>query len=329
MNKDPAAAFLRGPGRRDDSSSARAPLSERRNRRGECVLHAGVLQGRMGRNLRIRETPGRGRHFRGLKWLVAPQNSTRAAVTRGVARSRTAERSVAVRLSRPFERSSSRRARVARPHGRLPFRTHRGKISPGSDIGGRTAWRARNRSGSDRAPRLGPRHLLAPSGCSRLAIGARSLQLASRPSGFPAIALQTKPTDPDPRSFPSCAQGGETGTMSKALAKMFEPMFAGLAKRAGLGGRRAEQVRPAVRRSPRRDHEPGRGGGAQAPLRRSATCGCAPERAMDLSMKHVPGQGDAEADLSSGTSARPGGGRGGRDERAALGTGQPYNRQIP
>ena len=160
-------------------SSARAPLCEEDGNRKRRVRlsHAGVLQGRMGRNLRIRQTARSWAPLQRVRnRLVAPQNSTRAAVTRSVARNRTAERSVAVRLSRPFERSSSRRARVARPHGRLPFRTHRGKISHrvrghrGPDF----VRRARNRSGSDRAPRLGPRHLFwRPRGCSRLAIGAR------------------------------------------------------------------------------------------------------------------------------------------------------------
>jgi ubiquinol-cytochrome c reductase subunit 7 len=122
--------------------------------------------------------------------------------------------------------------------------------------------------------------------------------------------------------------------MSKALAKMFEPVFAGMAKRyqsivgAELSkyGLRYDDlldetmnldVAEALRRLPQEERD----------LRMQRL-----KRAMDLSMKHVyldkdqqkkqtpfawyvtPALEEVEAE---------------RDERAALGTGQPYNRQIP
>ena len=122
--------------------------------------------------------------------------------------------------------------------------------------------------------------------------------------------------------------------MSKALAKMFEPVFAGMAKRyqAVVGAELSKyglryddlldetmnlDVAEALRRLPQEERD----------LRMQRL-----KRAMDLSMKHVylekdqqkkqtpfawyvkPVLEEVEAD---------------RDERAALGTGQPYNRQIP
>ena len=200
-------------------SSARAPLCEEDGNRKRRVRlsHAGVLQGRMGRNLRIRQTARSWAPLQRVRnRLVAPQNSTRAAVTRSVARNRTAERSVAVRLSRPFERSSSRRARVARPHGRLPFRTHRGKISHrvrghrGARLRAARSEPIRKRSS---APPRSSTSLLAPS--RLLASRDRRPETFSwppRPSGFPAITLQTKnPLTPTLGLFPSMRAGRRDG----------------------------------------------------------------------------------------------------------------------
>ena len=122
--------------------------------------------------------------------------------------------------------------------------------------------------------------------------------------------------------------------MSKAIAKMFEPMFAAFAKRyQGWVGAELSKyglryddlldetmnldVAEALKRLPHEERD----------LRMQRL-----KRAMDLSMKHVyldpemqkkqtpfkwyikPVLEEVEAE---------------RDERAALGTGQPYNRQIP
>jgi ubiquinol-cytochrome c reductase subunit 7 len=122
--------------------------------------------------------------------------------------------------------------------------------------------------------------------------------------------------------------------MSKALAKMFEPVFAGMAKRyqsivgAELSkyGLRYDDlldetmnldVAEALRRLPQEERD----------LRMQRL-----KRAMDLSMKHVYLDKDQQkkqtpwawyvTPVLSEVEAE-------RDERAALGTGQPYNRQIP
>ena len=173
-------------------SSARAPLCEEDGNRKRRVRlsHAGVLQGRMGRNLRIRQTARSWAPLQRVRnRLVAPQNSTRAAVTRSVARNRTAERSVAVRFSRLFERPSSCRARVARPHGRLPFQIHRGKISPrvwGHRAARRRAARSEPIRKRSSASARSSTSLLAPS--RTVARRDRRPETSSwppRPPGFP------------------------------------------------------------------------------------------------------------------------------------------------
>ena len=122
--------------------------------------------------------------------------------------------------------------------------------------------------------------------------------------------------------------------MAKAIAKMFEPMFASFAKRypRWVGAELSKyvlryddlldetanlDVAEALKRIPQEERD----------LRMQRL-----KRAMDLSMKHIyldeemqkkqtpfkwyirPALEEVEAE---------------RDERAALGTGQTYNRQIP
>ena len=160
-------------------SSARAPLSEEDGNRKRRVRlsHAGVLQGRMGRNLRIRETARSWAPLQRVRnRLVAPQNSTRAAVTRSTSHE-TEPRSGVLRCvshvhsnaRRPATRAWRDRTVVSRSEPTVE------NIPPGSwTSGGRLCGALGTRSGSDRAPRLGPRHLFwRPRGCSRLAIGAR------------------------------------------------------------------------------------------------------------------------------------------------------------
>jgi ubiquinol-cytochrome c reductase subunit 7 len=120
-------------------------------------------------------------------------------------------------------------------------------------------------------------------------------------------------------------------TMSKALAKMFEPMFASMAKRyqSVVGAELSKyglryddlldetanlDVAEALRRLPQEERD----------LRMQRL-----KRAMDLSMKHVYLDKEMQAKQTplkwyiqpvlEEVEAE-------RDERAALGTGQPYNR---
>jgi ubiquinol-cytochrome c reductase subunit 7 len=158
--------------------------------------------------------------------------------------------------------------------------------------------------------------------------------MLARP-GFPlSLSARLKAhTHPLPGIF--FVQGvADYSIMSKALAKMFEPMFASMAKRyqATVGAELSKyglryddlldetanlDVAEALKRLPQEERD----------LRMQRL-----KRAMDLSMKHVYLDKDAQKTQTpflwyltpklEEVEAE-------RDERAALGTGQPYNRQIP
>ena len=265
--------------------------------RGECVFHTRVFcRGGWDAICGSGRQLVRGRHFRGLE-IGSLRLRTPRAPRSHAASHETEPRSGVLRCvshahsnaRRPAARAWRDRTVVSRSEPTV------GKYPTGFvDIGGPDfVRRARNRSGSDRAPRLGPRHLFwrpsrLLSRVSRSAPG--NLQLASSASGFPAITLQTKnPLTPTLGLFPSMRAGRRDGHDVQGSRQDVRAHVRGLGERyQGWVGAELSKyglryddlldetmnldVAEALKRLPQEERD----------LRMQRL-----KRAMDLSMKHV------------------------------------------